>query len=60
MLLLIFNARNITVLSKRSFVTIRIFGVLLTYTAFKSGDFGIVSYFDFQKKKIVTNDDKVN
>ena len=51
MLLLIFNARNITVLSKRSFVTIRIFGLLLTYTAFKSGDFGIVSYFDFHKEK---------
>ena len=51
MLLLIFNARNITVLLKKSFVTFRIFGVLLTYAASKSGDFGILSYFDFDKEK---------
>ena len=51
MLLLIFHARNITVLSKKSFVTFRIFGMLLTYTASKTGKFGILSYFCFQKEK---------
>ena len=51
MLLLIFHARNITVLPKKSFVAFRLFGVLLTYTASKSGDFGILSYFGFYKEK---------
>ena len=38
-----------------------ILGVMLTHTAFSSGDFGILSYFDFHKeKKIVTYDDKEN
>ena len=41
MLLLIFHEMNIMVLSKKSFVTFRIFGVLFTYTAFKSGETGI-------------------
>ena len=41
--------------------TFTIFGVLLTHTAFSSGDFGILSYFDFHKdKNIVTYDDKAN
>ncbi len=38
-----------------------ILGVMLTHTAFSSGDFGILSYFDFHKEKeIVTYDDKEN
>ena len=41
--------------------TFTIFGALLTHTAFSSGDFGILSYFDFHKDKyIVTYDDKAN
>lgn len=41
--------------------TFTIFGVLLTHTAFSSGDFGILSYFEFHKEKeIVTYDDKEN
>jgi hypothetical protein len=41
--------------------TFTVFGVLLTHTAFSSGDFGILSYFDFHKEKdIVTYDDKEN
>jgi hypothetical protein len=41
--------------------TFTIFGVLLTHTAFSSGDFGLLSYFDFHKDKdIVTYDDKEN
>ncbi|HOY12297.1 MAG TPA: DUF3267 domain-containing protein [Saprospiraceae bacterium] len=40
--------------------SVTILGVLLTHTAFSSGDFGIMSYFDFHKdKEIVTYDDKV-
>ncbi|MES2796600.1 MAG: DUF3267 domain-containing protein [Bacteroidota bacterium] len=38
-----------------------ILGVLLTHTAFTSGDFGLLSYFDFHKEKeILTYDDKEN
>lgn len=38
-----------------------ILGILLTHTAFSSGDFGILSYFDFHKESdIVTYDDKKN
>ena len=34
-------------------------GLLLTHTAFCSGDFGLLSYFDFHKDKdVVTYDDK--
>ena len=41
--------------------TFTVLGVLLTHTAFSSGDFGILSYFDFHKEKdIVTYDDKKN
>lgn len=36
-----------------------IMGILLTHTAFSSGDFGLLSYFEFHKDKdIVTYDDK--
>ena len=36
-----------------------VLGALLTHTAFCSGDFGLLSYFDFHKdKEIVTYDDK--
>lgn len=36
-----------------------ILGVLLTHTAFTSGDFGLLSYFEFHNdKEIVTYDDK--
>jgi len=38
-----------------------ILGILLTHTAFSSGDFGLLSYFDYHKDKdIVTYDDKEN
>ena len=38
-----------------------ILGILLTHTAFSSGDFGLLSYFDYYKNKdIVTYDDKAN
>ncbi len=38
-----------------------ILGILLTHTAFCSGDFGLLSYFDFHKsKQVVTYDDKAN
>ena len=41
--------------------TFTILGVLLTHTAFSSGDFGILSYFEFYKEKdIVSYDDKEN
>lgn len=41
--------------------TFTVFGVLLTHTAFSSGDFGILSYFDYHEEKdIVTYDDKDN
>lgn len=41
--------------------TFTVLGVLLTHTAFSSGDFGLLSYFDFHKEKdIVTYDDKEN
>lgn len=41
--------------------TFTVLGVLLTHTAFSSGDFGLLSYFDFHKdKEIVTYDDKEN
>jgi hypothetical protein len=41
--------------------TFTILGILLTHTAFSSGDFGILSYFDYHKNKdIVTFDDKEN
>ena len=41
--------------------TFTILGVLLTHTAFSSGDFGILSYFDYHKNlEIVTYDDKAN
>lgn len=36
-------------------------GALLTHTAFCSGDFGLLSYFEFHKDKdVVTYDDKAN
>ncbi|MCF8304859.1 MAG: DUF3267 domain-containing protein [Ignavibacteriales bacterium] len=36
-------------------------GVLLTHTAFSSGDFALMSYFDFHRnKEVVTYDDKSN
>jgi hypothetical protein len=39
--------------------TLTVLGALLTHTAFCSGDFGLLSYFDFHKKKeVVTYDDK--
>ena len=38
-----------------------ILGVLLTHTAFCSGDFGLLSYFDYHKDKdVVTYDDIEN
>ncbi len=38
--------------------TCTIFGILLTHTAFTSGDFGMLSFFDFHKDKdVVTYDD---
>ncbi len=38
-----------------------ILGVLLTHTAFCSGDFGLLSYFDYHKSKdVVTYDDVEN
>lgn len=41
--------------------TLSIFGVLLAHTAMSSGDFGLLSYFDYHKdKNIVTYDDKEN
>ena len=41
--------------------SLTIMGVLLTHTAFSSGDFGMMCYFDFHKdKEIVTYDDKEN
>ncbi len=41
--------------------TFTIFGVLLTHTAFSSGDFGMLSFFDFHKDKdVVTYDDTEN
>lgn len=41
--------------------TFTILGTLLIHTAFCSGDFGLLSYFDFHKnKEVVTCDDKEN
>ena len=41
--------------------TFTILGVLLTHTAFSSGDFGILSYFDYHNNiEIVTYDDIEN
>ncbi len=41
--------------------TVTILGALLVHTAFCSGDFGMLSYFDFHKDKdIVTYDDRAN
>ena len=41
--------------------TFTILGILFTHTACCSGDFGLLSYFEFYKhKKIVTYDDKEN
>jgi Putative zincin peptidase len=41
--------------------TMTVLGTLLTHTAFCSGDFGLLSYFDFNKnKEVVTYDDKEN
>jgi hypothetical protein len=38
-----------------------VLGILLTHTAFCSGDFGLLSYFAFHKdKEVVTYDDKGN
>ncbi len=38
-----------------------ILGVLMTHTAFSSGDFGLLSYFDFHhEKEVVTYDDKAS
>jgi hypothetical protein len=39
--------------------TLTVLGALLVHTAFCSGDFGLLSYFDFHKDKdIVTYDDR--
>jgi hypothetical protein len=39
--------------------TMTVLGVLIMHTACCSGDFGLLSYFDFQKdKEVVTYDDK--
>lgn len=39
--------------------TITILGMLLTHTAFSSGDFGLLSYFEFHRDKdMVTYDDR--
>lgn len=41
--------------------TFTILGILFTHTACCSGDFGLLSYFEFYKhKKIITYDDKEN
>ena len=41
--------------------TMTVLGVFLTHTAFCSGDFGLLSYFAFNKdKQVVTYDDKAN
>ena len=41
--------------------TFTVFGILLTHTAFSSGDFGLLSYFEYHSDKdIVTFDDKEN
>jgi hypothetical protein len=41
--------------------TYTVLGTLLTHTAFCSGDFGLLSYFEFhQDKEVVTYDDKEN
>lgn len=41
--------------------TFTVLGVLLTHTAFTSGDFGLLSYFDFHRDKdVVTFDDVEN
>lgn len=41
------------------FWTITILGMLLTHTAFSSGDFGLLSYFEFHRDKdMVTYDDR--
>lgn len=41
--------------------TLTIVGILLTHTAMCSGDFAILSYFEFHKnKQVVTCDDKKN
>lgn len=41
--------------------TFTLLGVLLTHTAFSSGDFGMLSYFDFHAgKEVVTYDDHKN
>lgn len=41
--------------------TFSVLGTLLTHAAFCSGDFGLLSYFDFHSDKtIVTYDDKAN
>lgn len=41
--------------------TLTIAGILLTHTAMCSGDFAILSYFEFHKdKQVVTFDDKEN
>ncbi len=38
-----------------------ILGILLTHTAFSSGDFGLLSYFEFNNdREIITYDDKEN
>lgn len=41
--------------------TLTIIGILLTHTAMCSGDFGLLSYFQFHKdKEVITFDDKEN
>jgi hypothetical protein len=41
--------------------TLTIVGILLTHTAMCSGDFGLLSYFEYNKKKqVVTYDDIEN
>lgn len=41
--------------------TMTVLGVILTHAAFCSGDFGLLSYFDFHEdKEIVTYDDKAS
>jgi Putative zincin peptidase len=53
LLFLLFFAGNLWIFT--------ILGTLLIHTAFCSGDFGLLSYFDFHKdKEVVTYDDKEN
>lgn len=51
----------ISMFFSNTYWTFTLLGTLLTHTAFSSGDFGLLSYFEFHKdKEIVTYDDKEN